>query len=180
MPSTATPTAAPFPPRMAVLPADAETRICCRCLARRPLVQFRRMRRGSDERNTECDRCHREKERARYHDRRRQGIATDAARIVREKNPERVRAACGEIIRRLGGVERFAELFLEALQHYQRNRPGSAVLLRMYGMVARMAEVSGEPAEGDDWSQVDDATLERITGLPIGPTAGEDRDGAGW
>lgn len=143
----------------------AQIQTCRTCFRRLHVSHFRRRRRDSEDRHRQCNACRNAAER----DRRRQIRLHDADRFASGVNRARSRVAieslCTLMIDRIGGLERFAELWWEAIQEAVRRSPGSRVVLNHFKAIVdllfyaeKQREKAGEPLADD----IDRMTKEEI------------------
>ncbi len=106
----------------------AETRFCESCLTAKPLTEFRRRTRESDDRLGQCRQCHNAAERTRRAAGRARRDSRDLAKFVsqakRATNPANVQALIDRMIDRFGGLDDFCarwkaiiDAAIEAHQH---------------------------------------------------------------
>ena len=98
----------------------ASSRLCESCFHSQPLTEFRRRKRGSEQRVRQCRRCHNQFERyrraairARISKRR---VANDLARVRAAGSSNRVKALCAAMVRGYGGAEGFVDAWLACLR----------------------------------------------------------------
>lgn len=141
-------------------------RVCNHCGRPKPIEQFRVVARATGRRSPECNYCHAERERVRRKRQRRveRGAALDrfAARVCGTSTWRRVEGAADDIIRRFGGIERFAEAFFG---QYEKTKPGSRKRLDMLLGVLRMSQCAdvlrAEEARANADSIVDESDIQR-------------------
>ena len=104
---------------------SSQTKICRQCGHLKPVEEFRRLRRGDDNRrHGECRDCHNARQRQGRMARR----STEFRKAVRDlavsKQDRKIRAAATAVIDLAGGVGRFADLWWE---EYHSAKPGGRV-----------------------------------------------------
>jgi len=86
---------------------------CSRCLERRPLSEFRHLRKDSSKRVVQCRACHNLAERARVSakrsDARTQSLLIELQKIEEAKAQKRLLALVADLTKRFGGTEGLAE-----------------------------------------------------------------------
>ena len=86
---------------------------CTRCLERRPLDEFRRLRSDGKDRVSQCRACHNLAERARVaakrSDGRQQVLLTQLQKLEEAKSQKRLLALVSDLTTRFGGTEGLAE-----------------------------------------------------------------------
>jgi hypothetical protein len=105
--------------------AIAETRLCSRCGEHRPAGEFRLRSRGSHRRHNLCRACWAEFQRI-YRNRKRD---REIDRFFREAGAaesdyRHVAILAKELVRRLGGIDRCAQLLHESIECLAREKPG--------------------------------------------------------
>lgn len=140
----------------------AVTRLCESCFHTRPLTEFRRRKRGSEQRVRQCRQCHNELERyrraavrARLSKRR---MARDLSRVRDASSSNRVKALCAEVIRGYGGAEGFARAWTACL-HGDLQRGGFAALRHLEATIRLIQHCE---QDRPDYSQMSDEELEAM------------------
>lgn len=120
-----------------------ETKICNRCWQRKPATHFRRRRRNSDERHNECRECFAEYMRS-YRASRRRGEFANFNRRSRDRKrgASFATAVCAEMVRRFGGVDKFASAWKAYFDAAVAARPGSRLVFQSIQAVIRLIEIS--------------------------------------
>lgn len=141
---------------------QTETKTCNACGQEKPLTNFRCRRRGSEERHAQCNECF-----ARYtrnnRKRRRQKDIAKFTRQVKdlECSPSAVTALCVVMMRRFGGLSRFAELWKAHHDAAVAARPGSKLVSDSFKALFRLVEISSKEQDKEaDFANVSDEDLE--------------------
>lgn len=141
---------------------DTPARLCESCFHTRPLTEFRRRKRGSEQRVRQCRQCHNEFERyrraavrARLSKRR---IARDLSRVRDASSSNRVKALCAEVVRGYGGAEGFAKAWIACL-HGDLQRGGFAAIRHLEATIRLIQHCE---QDRPDYSQMSDEELETM------------------
>ena len=141
-----------------ILPAS-ELRLCEHCHRRFPMTEFRFRSQGRG-RERRCRMCRNAYEadlrkRNRMTDRDR-AVAKFVLGVNRARSQQKVVALVDEILRRFGGVERFAAVWRAQLDRVRQSQPMGKKSLDFFRAVTRMAEVSEEyPPDAQELSDGD-------------------------
>lgn len=123
-------------------------RLCESCFRYWPLEEYRRRKRGSDNRMRQCRRCHNEIERYRRAAIRarlsKRQIASNLARLRDASSSNRVKALCAEMVRGYGGAEGFAMAWTACL-HSDLQRGGFAVLRHLEAVIRLIQHCEDRP-----------------------------------
>ncbi len=113
-------------------------RLCESCFLVQPLAEFRRRKRGGDQRVRQCRRCHNEFERYRRAAIRasvgRRRMARDLAGVRDATSARRVKALCAAMVGGYGGSEGFVNAWLGCLSR-DLKRGGLAALRHLEAVV---------------------------------------------
>jgi len=141
---------------------DTPARLCESCFHTRPLAEFRRRKRGSEQRVRQCRQCHNEFERYRRAAVRarlsKRQIARDLSRVRDASSSNRVKALCAEVVRGYGGAEGFARAWIACL-HRDLRRGGFAALRHLEATVRLIQHCE---QDRPDYSQMSDEELETM------------------
>lgn len=140
----------------------APSRLCESCFHNQPLTEFRRRKRGAEQRVRQCRQCHNEFERyrraavrARLSKRR---MARDLSRVRDASSSNRVKALCAEVVRGYGGAEGFARAWTACL-HGDLQRGGLAALRHLEATVRLIQHCE---QDRPNYSQMPDEELEAM------------------
>jgi hypothetical protein len=115
----------------------AATKTCSICAAERPLAAFRRRRRDSERRHSECNLCRSLADRQRRADKKARAVRAWATEMNQFADSIGVLGqCCHAVIQRVGGVQAFAALFARELE---RESVAGKVRLLMAVFRAQMA-----------------------------------------
>ena len=113
-----------------------QTKACQQCLRIQPLGEFRRRYRNRPQRMHTCNSCRNEYERVRRYNLRRKGrdrtIARFAMRLKHATDANRVLLLACEMLQRYGGVQGFAESWVQQARRTMEDRPGSTPALNFF------------------------------------------------
>jgi hypothetical protein len=103
-------------------PPAVSTKRCTTCFQERPIDEFRRRRKNTEDRHTVCRRCYNAEQRERIKAKRRRRVRKFSSDILAaNRDRKRVLALTREYAKALGGVERMAGLFKEVFDGARAN-----------------------------------------------------------
>jgi hypothetical protein len=142
------------------------TRVCRRCGDDLPIECFRRNRKGSEEREYHCNRCHNLNSNERHARRRARDLKRFAKSCQFQKLDRRLRAFTIAMMTKLGGFERLINSWAAAIRAAEKRNPGCPFLLNSFSSMFRLLEFCAahpEPAVvEDDLAAVTAAGAEEI------------------
>lgn len=119
------------------------THTCNSCYKEKPLADFRRRRRGGDERHWQCRECYNESMRQ-FRASRRTCQLNGFTRQVVESPRDPLAGLCRSMIRQFGGLDAFAAAWMQHINSCAARQPGGRNVLRSMLAVARLIELSEE------------------------------------
>jgi hypothetical protein len=120
-----------------------ETKTCTNCWQDKPITEFRRRRRDTEKRHNQCRECF-----AEYMRQYRARATQDSiARFVRELSrsetrPGTMTVMCARMIRRFGGVDRFAAAWKNHFDAIAMERPHSRLMFQNVNAVMKLVMAS--------------------------------------
>ncbi len=140
-------------------PIPTTTKTCTACFERQPITEFRRRRRNSEDRQTQCRRCTNKAESARRKAIRRRKVCTYARDVLAAKrNRGRVVALTEQLASKIGGIEKIGALFKEALDG-ARAAGRHYTVLQLLRTILDLTIVSGQ-LEREQVRQMSDEDLQ--------------------
>src|SRR5262245_8526518 len=106
------------------------TRVCRQCGDELPLDHFRRKRRDSERRETNCRRCHQTNMKAWRRSRAEAAVKRFVKCAPNQLLDRRLRALANTTLRRFGGVESLAEMLVSTAKAISAERPTDPLPLR--------------------------------------------------
>ena len=124
-------------------PKTGETRRCSRCLEVKPIEEFRLRSRATGARACDCRLCHNEYERVRRASKRTGTRSNEifrwATAVKRQRDDRRLGLLVQGMIARLGGVDAFADLWVQEMRSAMSQRDGWRRSLDCFVAILRLA-----------------------------------------
>ena len=122
--------------------SKVQTKTCRTCWQDKPISEFRRRRRGSDERHPQCRACYAAYMRQYRRSRRNKEVTSFCQQVASPRSSTaQVLALCTRMMRHAGGPEGLAELWKEHMDAARARRPGGQVALQCFRTIFRLLEV---------------------------------------
>ena len=147
--------------------SDAKNKFCGGCLEKRPIAEFRRRRRGGEDRHAACNSCRNRKQRELYALQRAKTknelVAAAMKKVKRATYSSQVEFVISSLINALGGVENFVE---ESLRHFNGSPPGRRgdFLLAVVRSIELNERVEVDPDELSD-AELEEAFAQQVAEL---------------
>jgi hypothetical protein len=151
-----------------MIAAATPTRPCVRCFEEYPETRFRRRRKGSNCRHSECNTCHAAAMRLRRAKAKGRAFTKLTQSINRARTPAEILACfVPALVEGLGGVADFLASWLEHIETAKQERPGHRDVLTSCRAIVRLWEFSAtngaqEPRREADEGDLAETTLEDI------------------
>lgn len=95
--------------------------VCTTCLRRLPIREFRRRKKGRDQRHHQCRECFNAYLRRRRTSHRRQRFYHDESVLLRVRSAQRLAFIVSDMFGRLGGIEEFARQWHDCIEAAKRD-----------------------------------------------------------
>lgn len=147
--------------------AEPGLRLCHSCGVFRPVEEFRRRSRHSEQRVRQCRECYAADTRLRRQLKRRKQLLSAAAALHHERDRRRFIGLTSEVVRRFGGVSALADRIIEACRMATPDAAGRREKWRFWRlafdlMIAASAEQQREgQANADRMALLTDADVQR-------------------